>query len=337
MPSAILKTINPRNQINSWKKELAASITSVSELLNELNLGHLSDKVLHDSYFRLRVPRAYVAKMHKGDASDPLLLQVLPALMENGGSGSTDPVGDLDAMITPGLLHKYHGRALLIATGACAIHCRYCFRRHYPYSEASTQSSNWQHTLDYLHSHEAISEVILSGGDPLVLDDEKLAQLCKDLESIPHLKWLRLHTRLPVVLPSRINESLLAWMKQSRFRITMVIHANHANELGNTERLALQHLQQAGVTLLNQSVLLRGVNDSADNLIALSHQLHDCGVIPYYLHLLDKVQGAMHFDVDQHRAGEIMHKMRARLPGFLLPRLVREETGASSKTAIFSI
>jgi EF-P beta-lysylation protein EpmB len=342
MPSVSLQDFASRQPEKSsrelWKKELSEAISSPVELLRTLELEHLlSEFVDVDSSFRLRVPHAYVAKMQKGNPEDPLLRQVLPTLKEKDPSGSRDPVGDLHALLSPGLLHKYHGRALLITTGACAIHCRYCFRRHFPYAENNGQSSNWQSALDYLRTHMEIQEVILSGGDPLVLDDVKLETLCSELETIEHVKWLRLHTRLPVVLPSRINHSLLQWMEKSRFRITVVIHANHAQELGFNEEQALQQLRDIGVTLLNQSVLLRGVNDNTSNLVNLSERLHDVGVIPYYLHLLDKVQGALHFEVNHSKACEIVDNMRAQLPGFLVPRLVREESGASSKTAISGI
>jgi len=320
---------------NDWKKQLADAISSPAELLQQLELEHLlTDQTEINSNFCLRVPQVYVNKMKKGDANDPLLLQVLPTLAENGLYGDTDPVGDLDAMPSPGLLHKYHGRALIITTAACAIHCRYCFRRHFPYSDAHPLSSQWPATLDYLKQHTDIKEVILSGGDPLVLDDNKLATLCHDLESIPHLKWLRIHTRLPVVLPSRINPSLLSWMQNSRFRITMVIHANHASELGDAEMLALKSLKKANITLLNQSVLLKNINDHAPALIDLSHRLHDFGVMPYYLHILDQVQGGLHFDVTRVKASQIIDNMRTMLPGYLVPRLVTEEKGQSSKTAI---
>lgn len=338
MYSISLQAFASQHQKESWKKELAGAISSPAELLRLLKLDHLlAEFVDNDSAFRLRVPHAYVAKMQKGDPKDPLLLQVLPTLKEKDPSGSKDPVGDLNALLSPGLLHKYHGRALLITTGACAIHCRYCFRRHFPYSENSVQASNWQSTLGYLRAHPEIREVILSGGDPLVLDDAKLETLCNELETIEHIKWLRLHTRLPVVLPSRINHSLLQWMGKSRFRMTVVIHANHAQELGHNEKQALQKLQGIGVTLLNQSVLLNGINDCASDLVDLSKRLHDMGVIPYYLHLLDKVQGAIHFDVDHRKACRIVDDMRLQLPGFLVPKLVREDSSASSKTAIFGI
>jgi EF-P beta-lysylation protein EpmB len=329
---------NPARQESAeWKHELAAAISSRDELCALLQLEQSQLPATTQPEFRLRVPRAYVAKMQPGDRHDPLLLQVLPLDQENAHSGLLDPVADLDAMTTTGLLHKYHGRVLLITTGACAIHCRYCFRRNFPYSDASLSTAHWQDALDYIRAHKEIKEVILSGGDPLVLDDHKLDALQKELSEIHHVQWLRIHTRLPVVLPSRINTDLLDWMRSSRLKITMVIHANHGNEIGAQEQKALAALRDAGITLLNQSVLLRRVNDSAKTLIELSHKLHESGVMPYYLHLLDKTRGAMHFEVDQSTAVKIIAEMRASLPGFLVPRLVREQAGENSKTAIFSI
>jgi len=336
MPLELVK--NPADQEPAeWKRELAAAISSSQELCTLLQLDQNQLPGDAQTAFRLRVPRAYVAKMQPGDHHDPLLLQVLPLAEETADSGLLDPVADLDAMTTTGLLHKYHGRVLLITTGACAIHCRYCFRRNFPYSDASLGTTHWQNALDYIRAHDEIKEVILSGGDPLVLDDHKLEALETELSEIRHVQWLRIHTRLPVVLPSRINADLLNWIQRSRFKITMVIHANHKNEIGAHEQKALAALREAGVTLLNQSVLLHRVNDKAETLIELSHKLHDSGVIPYYLHLLDKTRGAMHFEVPQSSAVQIISEMRASLPGFLVPRLVREQAGENSKTAIFSI
>jgi EF-P beta-lysylation protein EpmB len=320
-----------------WQFELANAITSVDELLYELELEQSENRLVRQSAFRLLVPRAYVKKMQKGNADDPLLMQVLPVAAENIASGFTDPVGDLNAMATPGLLHKYQGRALLVTTGACAIHCRYCFRRHFPYSASNPRKNEWKQALDYLHTHNDIHEVILSGGDPLVLDNAKLAELFTALEHIPHIQWLRIHTRLPVVLPSRIDDELITLLQKLRFRITFVIHANHANELMIDELEALQRLRSSGITLLNQSVLLKGVNDCGTSLATLSKRLYEAGVLPYYLHLLDPVRGAMHFDVPQYRAIEILDKLKKELPGYLLPRLVREIPGEASKTAIFTI
>jgi len=329
----LLKTGDPAD----WQFELANAITSVDELLYELELDRIENQRIRNSDFSLRVPRAFVKKMQKGDADDPLLRQVLPVTSENNLSGLTDPVGDLNAMATPGLLHKYKGRVLLVTTGACAIHCRYCFRRHFPYSSSNPRNNEWQQALEYLRARDDIHEVILSGGDPLVLDNAKLGRLFTALEQIPHIQWLRIHTRLPVVLPSRIDDGLITLLLKLRFRITLVIHANHANELMIDELETLHRLASTGITLLNQSVLLKGVNDSTASLISLSMRLYEAGVLPYYLHMLDPVQGAMHFDVPQYRAIEILNTLKQELPGFLLPRLVREKPGETSKTAIFTI
>jgi L-lysine 2,3-aminomutase len=328
----------PSHRPDDWRRELVEAVSDPRELLSLLDLEHtLGDSVIGQPTFRLRVPMAYIAKMRKGDADDPLLRQVLPLLDENRSDGVADPVGDLDAMPVPGLLHKYHGRVLLLTTGACAVHCRYCFRRHFPYGDANPARNGWRQALDYIRDHGDIAEVILSGGDPLVLDNAKLDELLQQLERIPQLKWLRVHTRLPVVLPARIDKSLLQLFRSSRFRISMVIHANHANELTPIEADALRALSEAGLTLLNQSVLLRGVNDNADALTSLSKSLYEAGVLPYYLHTLDPVQGAMHFDVPHHQATALLAQLQTRLPGYLVPRLVQELAGADSKTAIFAI
>lgn len=321
----------------SWQSELADAITSVDELLQAVELEHLQNEVIQDSCFRVLVPRRFVTKMRKRDAGDPLLRQVLPLEAEARTSGVPDPVCDLDAMATPGLLHKYKGRVLLVTTGACAVHCRYCFRRHFPYSSSNPVKHDWQRALDYLTGHEEIQEVILSGGDPLMLSNTRLERLLRTLETIPHIEWLRIHTRMPVVLPSRIDAGLIALLKQLRFRTTLVIHANHANEMMADEFEALRQLASCGITLLNQSVLLEGVNDSTSALVALSRKLYQAGVLPYYLHMLDPVQGAMHFDVPGDRAVALLESVRASLPGYLVPRLVREIPGEASKTAIFTI
>ena len=286
--------------------------------------------------FRLLVPRGYASRMLPGDPHDPLLLQVLPQGRERVAVPGyvSDPVGDLAAEAAPGVLHKYRGRVLLVATGACAVHCRYCFRRHFPYSDSNPARDAWRETLDYLDEHPEVDEVILSGGDPLVLDDDKLAALVGELERMPQLRRLRLHTRLPIVLPERVGDELLGWIRRSRLQIVCVVHANHANELDATVEQALQRLRNGGVHLLNQSVLLRGVNDSAQALAQLSERLFACGVLPYYLHLLDPVAGAAHFHVDDGEALATMELLRTRLPGYLVPRLVREEPGAPAKTPV---
>jgi EF-P beta-lysylation protein EpmB len=270
------------------------------------------------------------------DPHDPLLRQVLPLADEclaSEGYG-VDPVGDLNAMVVPGLLHKYEGRVLLTATGACAVHCRYCFRRHFPYADANPLADQWHQALDYIAGDESITEVILSGGDPLSLSDRRLAELVRRLDAIAHLRRLRLHTRLPIVLPERVNDELLDWLGTTRLKTAIVVHANHANEIDDSVVAALMRLKASGTTLLNQSVLLRGINDSAEALMDLSEKLFDAGVLPYYLHLLDKVQGAAHFAVTESDAQQLMAEIGRQLPGYLLPRLVREIPGAPGKIAV---
>ncbi len=318
-----------------WQAELARAISNPAELLRllELPVSLLADAVREGKEFPLRVPRGYVARMKPGDPHDPLLRQVLPVGEEGvSAEGYTqDALNELQAMPVAGLLHKYHGRALLVTTGACAIHCRYCFRRHFPYAQANPATGEWAEALSYLARDASIEEVILSGGDPLSLPDARLALLAERLAAIPHLKYLRIHTRLPIVLPERVDGQLLDWLTGTRLKPIMVVHANHAQEIDGNVRAALMRLAERGVTLFNQSVLLKGVNDSAEALAALSQGLFDAGVTPYYLHLLDRVQGTAHFEVSETRARELMAEVRARLPGYLVPRLVREIAGAPAK------
>ena len=324
-----------------WKNELANATTSVASLLEQLNLTKHINSVDTKNGFRCLVTASYINKIQAGDISDPLLQQVLPLDCENDSdiqiNGVLDPVGDMNALASTGLLHKYHGRALLISTGACAIHCRYCFRRSYPYNNSSCTSKALFSTLEYLRQHTEIEEVILSGGDPLTLDNNKLENLISRLECIDHIQTLRIHTRLPVVLPSRINSPLIRLLKSSRLDIVMVIHANHANEIQRAEQRKLQILHEAGVYMLNQSVLLKGVNDDAATLIALSKRLFQCKTLPYYLHLLDPVKGAMHFNVGKESALRITQQIKQQLPGYLVPRLVQELAGKKAKSAIFHI
>ena len=321
-----------------WQDELSHAIKNPTVLLQMLGLENRLQAIDAESLknFPLRVTQSYINKMHYGDANDPLLRQVFPLIDENieVEGFSADPVGDYLAISSPGILHKYQGRALLLTTGACAIHCRYCFRRHFPYSESNPLASQWQQSIAALQSDNSIREVIFSGGDPLALTDAKLAAMVEDLQKIPHIKRLRIHTRLPLVLPKRINKSLLSWVSKSSLRVVMVIHANHANEIDAETADALSLLRDAGCELLNQAVLLRGVNDDAESLIALSEKLSEVQVLPYYLHLLDKVQGASHFDVDEAKGIALTAEMRRELPGYLVPRLVREQQGEASKTII---
>lgn len=321
-----------------WQRELAAAITDPAELLARLQL----DPALLDparaaaDTFALRVPASFLARMRPGDAHDPLLRQVLPlgAELTSPPGYLADPVGDLPAGRVPGLLQKYHGRALVITTGACAVHCRYCFRRHYPYAEAQLTPSRRTAILAALAGDPQIHEVILSGGDPLSLGDNRLADLVAALGEIPHIRRLRLHTRTPIVLPSRVDGQLSKWLTASRLPMVFVLHANHPQELDSTVANALARLRQAGATLLNQAVLLRGVNDDAEVLVRLSERLFEIGVLPYYLHLLDPVQGAAHFDVPVARARALLGEISSRLSGYLVPRLVREIPGAPAKVPV---
>ncbi|HEV2321886.1 MAG TPA: EF-P beta-lysylation protein EpmB [Gammaproteobacteria bacterium] len=321
-----------------WQTEMAEAVRDPRELLAWLELDErwLEPARRAAASFPLRVPHAFLGRMRKGDPHDPLLRQVLPLdeeLLHVPGYGS-DPVGDMPSLAAKGLLHKYRGRVLLIATGACGVHCRYCFRRHFPYSEETARAGEWQAALDYLRADESIDEVILSGGDPLTLSDEKLAAFAEALERIPHIRRLRIHTRQPVVLPSRVDGALVAWLAASKLQKVVVLHMNHAREMDADLAAACARLKAAGAVVFNQSVLLRGVNDSADALADLSQALFGAGVLPYYLSLLDPVAGAAHFDVPEAEALGIMAELRARLPGYLVPKLVREVPGAPSKVPV---
>jgi EF-P beta-lysylation protein EpmB len=321
-----------------WQQQLAQAVRNPDELINLLQLPTSLQTAAREaaSQFPLRVPHSFIQRMEKGNPADPLLRQVLPLAEENQPVAGyrTDPVGDLDAMADRGVLHKYHGRVLLTLTGACAVHCRYCFRRHFPYQDANPARDRWQAALQYLQRHEEVNEVILSGGDPLSLNDRTLSALVARLEQIPHLKRLRIHSRLPVVLPARLDAPLLNWLRETRLQSVMVIHANHANELNDEVAVALQRLKPQVDALLNQSVLLAGVNDDVQTLVDLSERLFACGVQPYYLHALDPVQNAAHFDVDEYRAAQITEGLRGRLPGYLLPKWVREIPGEPAKMPI---
>jgi EF-P beta-lysylation protein EpmB len=317
-----------------WRQLWREAVTDAHELLALLELEHLADELpAADAGFRLRVPRGFVARMRRGDRHDPLLLQVLPQLAELEAVPGfvDDAVGDLDARAASGVLHKYEGRALLIASGTCAINCRYCFRRHFPYSEELAAAQQWREALAYLHREESISELILSGGDPLALSTGKLAELSTGLADIAHVRRVRIHSRLPVVLPERIDDSLLGWLADLPQQKVVVLHANHANEFDHGVDAACARLRACGAILLNQSVLLRGINDDVETLAALSERMFAAGVLPYYLHQLDRVQGTAHFEVGDAEATALIEALRARLPGYLVPRLVREVAGDTGK------
>jgi EF-P beta-lysylation protein EpmB len=325
--------------VAGWQRELAAAIRDPAELLKLLELDRpelLEPARAAARLFPLRVTRSFLGRMRKGDPADPLLQQVLPlaAELETVPGFIADPVGDLAALRAPGLLHKYHGRALLISTGACAIHCRYCFRRAYPYDSAGFKPGYWEEIRSALLEDPSLREVILSGGDPLMLSNDKLQQVLELLAEIPHIRRVRIHSRLPVVLPGRVDTGLIEALKHPRFSFVHVIHCNHANEIDRDVAAAVSRLHSTGAPVLNQAVLLKGINDSAATLAGLSEKLIEIGVMPYYLHLLDRVQGAHHFETDEQKAVDLIKNMQQRLPGYMVPKLVKEEQGAPGKTTI---
>ncbi|MDB9678510.1 EF-P beta-lysylation protein EpmB, partial [Acinetobacter baumannii] len=287
--------------------------------------------------FKLRVPRAFVGKMNAKDPLDPLLLQVLPhhLELEEHPEFVTDPLGEEAANQLPGVLHKYKSRFLLTLTGACAVHCRYCFRRHFPYQENLPKNEDWLNIKNYIESNPDINEVILSGGDPLTLSNRKLALWLERLSSLKQVKILRIHSRVPIVIPNRIDEELISLLKNSRLRIILVVHSNHASELDDFTCSKLLQLSEHHITVLNQAVLLKGVNDSAQTLTDLSYRLFEARVMPYYLHVLDKVKGAQHFDLIPSEIDAIYQDVLASLPGYLVPKLVREIAGEKNKTPLF--
>lgn len=323
---------------STWQRELSRAITDPAQLLAELELDPALAAPARSasSLFSLRVTHSYLARMRRGDVRDPLLRQVLPLadeLAESPGYGP-DPLDEHAATRASNLLQKYSGRALLITTQACAIHCRYCFRREFPYSaqaEAGESAGRFGAALDVIANDTSIEEVILSGGDPLSLSDARLTRITGALEAMTHVQRIRIHTRQPIVLPSRVDEGLLAWLRGVKRPLVMVLHANHPNEIDDEVRSACAKLRSAGVTLLNQSVLLKGVNDSVETLAQLSRELVNAGVMPYYLHLPDRVRGTAHFDVAEAEAQRLVDELARRLSGYLVPRLVREVPGAPYK------
>jgi EF-P beta-lysylation protein EpmB len=321
-----------------WQLLLAEAVTDPAELIALLGL----DPALVEparraaARFGLRVPRGFVARMRRGDPDDPLLRQVLPlaAELDEAPGFVADPVADLASEAAPGLLHKYQGRALLVTTGACGVHCRYCFRREYPYADHGAGGGRWRDAVAAIAADPSLHEAILSGGDPLSLGNSRLAALVEALESIPHLRRLRIHTRQPIVLPERVDEGLLALLARTRLKTVVVVHANHAAEIDGRVAAALAAMAERGALLLNQGVLLAGVNDSVEALATLSERLAEARVLPYYLHLLDRVRGSAHFEVAEPAAIALVEALRSRLPGYLVPRLVREEPGTGSKTPV---
>ncbi len=332
--------INYLYQEQNWQSQLSDLITDPSELLSLLELSSeqlLSGAILASEKFKLRVPRAFVGKMNAKNPLDPLLLQVLPhhLELEEHPEFVTDPLGEEAANQLPGVLHKYKSRFLLTLTGACAVHCRYCFRRHFPYQENLPKNEDWLNIKNYIEANPNINEIILSGGDPLTLSNRKLALWLERLSSLKQIEILRIHSRVPIVIPNRIDEELISLLKNSRLRIVLVVHSNHASELDDFTCSKLLQLSDHHITVLNQAVLLKGVNDSAQTLIDLSYRLFEARVMPYYLHVLDKVKGAQHFDLESSKIDDIYRDVLANLPGYLVPKLVREIAGEKNKTPLF--
>lgn len=324
----------------SWSESLKNAVRSGRKLLDLLKLSPDLASAAAEEDFQVFAPLEYIRRMRPGDSEDPLLLQVLATPSEVSssesltGNGLLDPVGDRSAEVLPGLLRKYHGRALLIASGACAIHCRYCFRRHFPYASAPHNLDQWQPVIDHIAQDDSLDEVILSGGDPLMLVDSSLTWMIRQLDKIPHLRRIRIHSRFPVVIPQRVSPDLLTWIRDTRCAIYFVLHINHVQEIDESLARSLTQLRKAGATLLNQSVLLRGINDTTQAQRELCLKLCDLQVLPYYLHQLDPVQGAMHFQVPDSQAAQIVEHLREFLPGYAVPRLVREVAGQPYKVPL---
>ncbi|TPQ27039.1 EF-P beta-lysylation protein EpmB [Methylomonas koyamae] len=321
----------------TWQQALADAFDSVADLCAYLQLSPADLNLPEQaSAFPLRVPRDFAARMQAGNPDDPLLRQVLPDLAElTDYRGYTDdPVGDLKAVAETGVIHKYRGRVLFIMTGACAVHCRYCFRRNFPYGELQLSGRQFESALTYVERHPEISEVILSGGDPLLLSDAKLEQLMFRFAEIGHIKRIRIHTRTPVVLPERVTKALLRTFAALPKPVVMVLHVNHAQELSNSVNQICTELKLSGVTLLNQSVLLKGINDDGEQLRELSEKLFSFNILPYYLHLLDRARGVGHFEVSEAEAKILHQHLQRHLPGYLVPRLVKEQAGAAFKIPI---
>ncbi|MDP7537281.1 MAG: EF-P beta-lysylation protein EpmB [Methylococcales bacterium] len=326
------------NTPQNWQQHLAKAFTDITELCQFLNLDPKDLPVSQQAgqRFSLRVPRNYVTRIKKNDPKDPLLLQVLPVTQEllTDAHYTSDPVGDINALAAPGIIHKYQGRALLINTGSCAINCRYCFRKEFPYADQHLRRDAQNSALDYLQQHPTISEVILSGGDPLILNDDRLQHLFTALKKITHIKRIRIHSRIPIVLPERITPELISLLNQTDKKIIIVLHCNHSNEIDNTVKAVTKQFIQNEFTVLNQSVLLKNINDSVETLQQLSETLFDAQIQPYYLHLLDKVTGTQHFNVQKEDAVRLVKTLRNTLPGYLIPQLVQEQAGKPAKTVI---
>lgn len=323
---------------NSWQYALTHALTDPEELLQllDLDMRLLPKARAAAALFPFKVPRNFVLRMKKGDSNDPLLRQILPldAELNTTAGFATDPLQEKQFNPIPGLLHKYHSRILLTLTGTCAINCRYCFRKTFNYEDNNPGNLGWQKALDYIAENKTLSEVILSGGDPLIANDRTLKNFTQQLTTLPHIKRLRLHSRIPIVLPERLTDEWIASVTHPALKTILVTHCNHPNELGPEIKTAITRLKTSHITVLNQSVLLKGVNDTLEALLSLSEALFDTGILPYYLHVLDKVQGTAHFDIDHDTASRLHWGMMQHLSGYLVPKLVCEQPGAPAKLPI---
>lgn len=322
-----------------WQTAMKRAVRSTSELRQRLGIADPTGgdaAVCAEQSFATFVPLEFLSKIRPGDQRDPLLLQVLATPAESTAQAGfvSDPVGDLASLAEHGVLHKYDGRALVVTTGACAVHCRYCFRREFPYHDAGARPGDWDRAIAYLASDTSIEEVLLSGGDPLTLVDESLEHLIEQLESLSHVRRLRIHTRMPIVIPQRLTDRLLGRLRSSRLACWLVVHANHPRELCSSVLERLESAIDHGLPVLNQSVLLRDVNDNIETLVELSRVLINHRIQPYYLHQLDRVRGAAHFEVPVERGRELVAAMRRQLPGYAVPMYVAEYAGRASKTPL---
>lgn len=318
-----------------WLEILNNAVSDPKILLQQLDLPLIDfeQDLAARKLFALRVPQPFIDRMEKGNPQDPLFLQVMTSAQEfmQVDGFVKDPLEE-QHNAAPNVLHKYHNRLLLMVKNACAVNCRYCFRRHFPYNQNQGNKANWQKAVNYILANPQIEEVIFSGGDPLMAKDHELAWLIKQLENVPHLQRLRIHSRLPVVIPERITTELCRLFAETRLQIVFVTHINHGNEIDKHLTNALQKLKEAGVALLNQSVLLKGINDNAQTLKTLSDKLFTVGILPYYLHLFDKVEGGSHFYLDDKSAVKIYRELQSITSGYLVPKLAREIAGEPNKT-----
>lgn len=329
--------ISDKTHTEDWQQALRMAVRRLPELLKilELNPDNIKAFDPNTNEFPLLVPHSFIARMRKGDPKDPLFLQILPQTQEQLHVPGFNRNPLLETNFSKhGVVQKYAGRALLITTEACPIHCRYCFRRHFPYSNQLASKQNWSKAIIALKEKDDITEVILSGGDPLSLSNRRLAELISQIESLAAVTTLRIHTRFPIILPERIDTILLELLSQTSLKTVLIVHSNHANEINEAVYNSMQKLASSGTQLLNQSVILKGINDDVYQLEELSRSLFRCGVLPYYLNLLDPVEGSAHFNVDAKRAEQLIAELRHRLPGYLVPRLVREVPGELSKKII---